>query len=249
MSEKGFLAEAIQLILDKSRPVTVDVDGVSFWSDSHKEVAQDVPQFPALSVNTLSGLADVIKAESEWDGISDALPLLVRVESPNYVSVSSSISYFKNRPVRQILYKAENVNTTFTTGEYPQEQMVIALRSLCQDGMDKEYLLDLISRIDINTGVSITDTGLTQSVVQKVGAQLKDEVPIKPIIRLKPYRTFLEVDQPESEFLLRVTKSGSIQLREADGGAWKLEARRNIKEHLEELLQDEIGAGAVAVML
>ena len=130
MSEKGFLAEAIQLILDKSRPVTVDVDGVSFWSDSHKEVAQDVPQFPALSVNTLSGLADVIKAESEWDGISDALPLLVRVESPNYVSVSSSISYFKNRPVRQILYKAENVNTTFTTGEYTQEQMVIALRSL-----------------------------------------------------------------------------------------------------------------------
>ena len=68
MSEKGFLAEAIQLILDKSRPVTVDVDGVSFWADNHKEIEQDIPPFPALSVNTLSGLADVIKAESEWDG-------------------------------------------------------------------------------------------------------------------------------------------------------------------------------------
>lgn len=249
MSEKGFLADAIQLILDKARPVTVDVNGVSFWADSHKEIKREVPEFPAVKVNTLGGLADVIRTEMRVGNLVDQSPVLVRVESHELVTVQSTVLLSVSGPVRQMLYMAENDNATFHTGEYSQEQMVIALRSMCQDGMDKEYLLDLISRIDINTGVSITDTGLTQSVVQKVGAALKDEVPIKPIIRLKPYRTFLEVDQPESEFLLRVTKSGAIQLREADGGAWKLEARRNIKEYLEELLQDEIGAGAVAVML
>ena len=249
MSEKGFLADAIQLILDKSRPVTVDVDGASFWADSHKEIRREVPEFPTMKVNTLGGLADVIRTERRGANLIDKLPVLVRVESHELVTVQSTVHWSVSAHVRQMLYMAENDNTTFHTGEYSQEQMVIALRSLCQDGMDKEYLLELISRIDINTGVSITDTGLTQSVVQKVGATLKDEVPIKPIIRLKPYRTFLEVDQPESEFLLRVTKSGSIQLRDADGGAWMLAARRSIKEHLEGLLKDEISEGSVVVML
>lgn len=249
MSEKGFLADAIQLILDKSRPVTVEANGTVFWADSHDEVKEKFPEFPHMGVNTLCGLADLIKTEMHRNGYADNLPVLVRVESPNCVRVESSVHFFIEDPVRSLLYEAENDNSTFKPGEYNQENMVITLRSMCQPTLDREYLLDLISRIDINTGVSIMDTGLTQSVVQKVGAALKDEVPIKPIIRLKPYRTFLEVDQPESEFLLRVTKSGSIQLREADGGAWKLEARRNIKEYLEELLQDEIGAGAVAVML
>lgn len=249
MSEKGFLADAIQLILDKSRPVTVDVDGASFWADSHKEIRREVPEFPTMKVNTLGGLADVIRTERRGANLIDKMPFLVRVESHELVTVQSTVHWSVSRNVRQMLYMAENDNATFRTGEYSQEQMVIALRSMCQDGMDKEYLLELISRIDINTGVSITDTGLTQSVVQKVGAALKDEVPIKPIIRLKPYRTFLEVDQPESEFLLRVTKSGSIQLRDADGGAWMLEARRSIKEYLEGLLKDEVSEGSVVVML
>ena len=249
MSEKGFLADAIQLILDKAKPVTVNVDGASFWADSHTEIRREVPEFPTMKVNTLSGLADVIRTEIRGANMIDKYPVLVRVQSHELVTVQSTVHWSVSRNVRQMLYMAENDNATFRTGEYSQEQMVIALRSMCQDGMDKEYLLELISRIDINTGVSITDTGLTQSVVQKVGAALKDEVPIKPIIRLKPYRTFLEVDQPESEFLLRVTKGGAIQLRDADGGAWMLEARRSIKEHLEGLLKDEISEGSVVVML
>lgn len=249
MSEKGFLADAIQLILDKSRPVTVDINGASYWADTHKEIKREVPEFPVMKVNTLSGLADVIRMGVRKEHLVYKSPALVRVESHELVTVHSTVEWFESGPVRHLLYMAENDNTTFHAGEYSQEQMVIALRSMCQDGMDKEYLLELISRIDINTGVSITDTGLTQSVVQKVGAALKDEVPIKPIIRLKPYRTFLEVNQPESEFLLRVTKSGAIQLRDADGGAWMLEARRSIKEHLEGLLKDEVSDGSVVVML
>ena len=38
------------------------------------------------------------------------------------------------------------------------------------------------------------------------------------------FRTFLEVEQPESEFLLRVDPDEGIGFFEADGGIWKLEA-------------------------
>ena len=60
-------------------------------------------------------------------------------------------------------------------------------------------------------------------------------------VRLKPYRTFLEVEQPESEFIFRMKDChGGIGCAffEADGGAWKIEATQNIKAYLQEELKD-----------
>ena len=47
-------------------------------------------------------------------------------------------------------------------------------------------------------------------------------------MKLRPYRTFKEIDQPESQFLLRLNENGNIGLFEADGGMWKLEAKKSI---------------------
>jgi len=63
-----------------------------------------------------------------------------------------------------------------------------------------------------------------------------------------PFRTFLEVAQPESEFILRLDGSGQINLIGADGGAWKLEAVRNIAAYFEEKLGDLVEAGRVVVL-
>ena len=72
---------------------------------------------------------------------------------------------------------------------------------------------------------------------------------IRPVVKLRPYRTFLEVEQPESDFLIRIREGGEIGFFEADGGAWKLFARSIIKSKLEDLLCDEISGGRVVVML
>ena len=73
-------------------------------------------------------------------------------------------------------------------------------------------------------------------------------VEVKPRIQLQPFRTFLEVPQPESEFLLRVDPNEGIGFFEADGGVWKLEAKRNIADYFEKNLKDLIEAGKVVVM-
>lgn len=61
-------------------------------------------------------------------------------------------------------------------------------------------------------------------------------------VTLKPYRTFTEVEQPESQFVFRMKedKYDGVQcaLFEADGGAWKLGAMEYIKEYLERELED-----------
>lgn len=77
---------------------------------------------------------------------------------------------------------------------------------------------------------------------------MKEGKGVKPIVKLKPYRTFSEVEQPESEFLVRLSDGGRVALYEADGGAWKLQARRNVADYLKENLADLIESGDVIVV-
>jgi hypothetical protein len=56
-------------------------------------------------------------------------------------------------------------------------------------------------------------------------------------VELRPYRTFREIEQPASKFVLRVKRGGEGQkpgcaLFEADGGFWKLEAIENIRKYI-----------------
>lgn len=80
------------------------------------------------------------------------------------------------------------------------------------------------------------------------GVALNALVEIKPRVLLRPFRTSLEVEQPESEFLLRVDADKGIGFFEADGGVWMLEAKRNIADYFTSHLADLIDAGRVVVM-
>lgn len=103
----------------------------------------------------------------------------------------------------------------------------------------------------ISTSLFITadENGVSQSVTVRKGVALAGTEQVKPIVKLRPYRTFQELMQPESDFLLRVRDGNEIGLFEADGGMWKLDARQSIKYHLEMLLKDLIDDGIVVVML
>ena len=72
---------------------------------------------------------------------------------------------------------------------------------------------------------------------------------MKPRVPLRPFRTFQEVEQPESEFLLRMDEEGNIGLFEADGGMWKLTARQTVKAFLEAKLADLVTSRAVFIAL
>lgn len=90
--------------------------------------------------------------------------------------------------------------------------------------------------------------GVTQTVEARQGVALNAVVEIKPRVMLRPFRTFLEVEQPESEFLLRVDPDEGIGFFEADGGIWKLEAKKNIADYFLKNMGDLIDAGKVVVM-
>ena len=90
---------------------------------------------------------------------------------------------------------------------------------------------------------------MSQSVEARQVVSLKQMVSVKPRVALRPYRTFLEVEQPESEFLLRLDGEGNVGLFEADGGMWRMDAKKSICEYFEKTLAAEIADGHVVVMM
>ena len=83
------------------------------------------------------------------------------------------------------------------------------------------------------------DNGFAQEVAAKRGTgSLVEKVNVPNPVTLKPYRTFLEVDQPESSFVFRLSSGAENKpplcaLFDASGGALKLDAVLKIKEWLE----------------
>ena len=130
----------------------------------------------------------------------------------------------------------------------PFDRAAVALQTRFQDGGDRGYALTLLSQITCGAKVTYNDTGIATTVVTNKGVSLQQNSTIRPIVKLRPYRTFQEVEQPEGLFLIRIDERG-ITFTEADGGMWKLDARRTIKAYLEAALKDDIDAGRVVVMM
>ena len=178
-------------------------------------------------------------------------------EAPLYITIPSHLlvqCFTQPEPTeryfRQFFYevKATDVPGWDSKVQLGFEEMQIALRTRFQETPDALYAMKLLS--DISTGAKITfnDNGVATSVVTKKGIDLQANETIRPIVKLKPYRTFQEVEQPESTFLIRVNERG-ISFTEADGGMWKLKARETVKAFLEKALSKEIEEGAVYVAL
>lgn len=238
------LKAAIEKIVELAHPSVIDVDGRKFSTGEFEEV-RPLKFYPKYL--PLTGLDSVVKMTRE-----EAVPtypdkkIYVQVSGHNTVSVFTEYDEEKRRAD---LYLAKADVPGFREGFRDREEMVIQLRSLFLQTTETAYLLDLISRMTDDEKVTTRDNGVTQMVEAKKGVALKETVEIRPRVKLTPFRTFLEVEQPESEFLLRIRDGGEIGLFEADGGTWKLVAKRNIVRYLEERLSDLIQSGRVVVMM
>lgn len=246
--ETSFLRDAIDRITDLARPFTMEADGHKFCSKALLEVKAEEFSPTLYEVDTLDALVKLILTE----GLTLGRRLYVRVDSARKVTVTTTYNNgeLRNPYERFPLYEAMSDVPGVTIGRsMSQEQAIVELQSLYGATPDRDYLLDLLSRIDVNEGVSSVDNGVTQEVNVRTGAVLKQATPVRPIVQLQPYRTFLEVEQPVSDFLLRVSKEGEPTLFEADGGAWKLEAKRSIAAYLAEKLADQVESGCVVVLV
>lgn len=243
-----FGREAIEKIEDLvKKSLTVKVGDKEYSAYDLSPVMYE-PKADSISVATLTGFVDFVNRNI--DNLNLTGSYIAVVKDCGTVALESALSSEKR--VRECLLFAclDSEMKGFPFGRFmPQEEFIIKLHSLFErkEGDDFDYVSTVVSKIQQSNSAETEDDGITQRVTVKKGVSgtLVGKETVKPIVTLSPYRTFREIKQPESRFLLRINcDSGEpeVALFEADGGQWRNEARIKIAEYL----KSEIGVSVIA---
>lgn len=222
----------IEKIVELAAPNTKEIDGRTYTDK--RIIPVERPRVKTLELTTLNSLVKLIQEES----VDYIAPLIVQVSSYDTVEVFAGIQAADRKRENPYCCKAETIRIQFDQ-KLGYESMMIALKSKFVQTPELLELVKLLGSITEQNSAQVSDDGFSQNVVVRKGIALKDNKTINPIVKLKPYRTFAEIDQPESEFLLRLSDGANVALYEADGGAWKLEARKRIADYLREALDGQ----------
>lgn len=235
------IKEALQYLVGLKDNKTYVIDGEDYSDQQLNRIAPVRYDPEQITVSSLDSIVKLITAEQE--DIEDQ-PIFVRVAEYNKVEVFTT---YRGDYGRNYLYRSISDTPAFQFNWLDYESAMIAFRSKFTQDDGTEYLLNLLSRITDENSVSSTDNGVTQTVEARKGISLASKETVKSRVALRPFRTFLEVKQPASEFLVRLREGGQIGLFEADGGMWKLTAKQTIKAYFESELTGLIEQGVVIV--
>lgn len=236
------IAKAIEKLVGMVAPSTYEIGGHTYSSE--RLIRIDPPKYrpDPIPVTGLDSICKLVRNECDKIGRK----IFIQVKNHREVEVFST---YDEQFSRCNMYSCIADTPKITLDRFmPYEKAVIELRSLYIPNDGTKYLLNLLSCISKESKVVSTDNGVTQTVEAKSGIALSQMVQVEPRVIVKPFRTFVEVEQPESMMLLRISENGEIGLYEADGGVWKLEATRNIAGYFESALGDLIESGQVVVI-
>lgn len=233
------IREAIEYIVGLGRTDIYEENGQQY--STNKLYLLEEPKAAQLDIRSLSGLVEYIK--SNFDGQA---PLMIHVESPTEVTVFTQLNNDRNR---EYLIKATAMLPNFRYENwYDPETFNIKLQSGFVKNTDRDIVLKVVGNIREEDVKTYGDDGVSQTVTAKVGVAQVGQVEVPNPVALAPYRTFVEVEQPTSNFVFRMKNGPSSALFEADGGAWKFEAMKNVKTYLEDALAEELEVGKINII-
>ena len=221
------IKEALEYIVGLKTPVITEIDG-NTYSDKPLNRISYVPYAKTIGMKTLTSLVEYIKANI--DSMSEKM--IVHVISPTEVHLYSSLDADRKR---EYLVEVNAELPDFRFGSFiDHENFVIALQSKFVPNEDRDLVLKFAGTVEDGTVAEYGDDGVTQKATIKTGVASKADAVVPNPVNLIPYRTFLEVQQPASDFIFRMKSSCRVQcaIFEADGGAWKNEAMSRIKNYL-----------------
>ena len=234
------LKSFVQYIVGLAEP-NIHCIGGEIYSDKSLHRIKHIPYANEIRMNTLSSLIDYIKSGVDTFGGK----MIIHVQSPTTVSMYSALDVERNR--ENIVEVRANVPEFNFNRFENHESFVIGVQSKFVDDpqTDKALLLKFAGTVEAGSVAEYGDDGISQKATVKTGIASKGDAIIPSPARLKPFRTFVEVEQPISSFIFRMKddRCGGVQcaLFEADGGAWKISAMESIKAYLTEALKEYSG--------
>lgn len=231
------IRDALEFLQEQFQPTIKEIGGKTFSDSDFSEIKPaPAPLHGQFDVTTLAALRDLINSDVE--GLAASTLPLIHIVNHLEVRMLTGISDEHGR--RRTFAKAappQIKGFTFDTW-YPLESFRVGIQAHFASTPDRDYLLGIASKVTDGEIVVSEDDGVSQQVEMKAGLALKGSEKLRARVMLAPFRTFAEVDQPQSEFIFRAQKTDKgpqLALFEADGGKWKVAAVENIAFRLREL--------------
>lgn len=225
------IKEALQYIVGLGKAEEHVINGACYSDKPLHRIDTYYPKADAIEMHTLTSLVDYIKSEV------DEMPprMIVEVKSPTEVELYSQLD--PNRDRESLVVASARVPGFEFDRFVEHEKFCINLQSKFIPSDDRELILKFAGTVEAGSVSEYGDDGVTQKATIKTGLASKGDAIVPNPVCLRPYRTFLEVEQPESAFVFRMKQDnyGSVMCAvfEADGGAWKMDATQAIKEYLQ----------------
>lgn len=225
------IKEALQYIVGLGKAEEHVINGACYSDKPLHRIDTYYPKADAIEMHTLTSLVDYIKSEV------DEIPprMIVEVKSPTEVELYSQLD--PNRDRESLVVASARVPGFEFDRFVEHEKFCINLQSKFIPSDDRELILKFAGTVEAGSVSEYGDDGVTQKATIKTGLASKGDAIVPNPVCLRPYRTFLEVEQPESAFVFRMKQDnyGSVMCAvfEADGGAWKMDATQAIKEYLQ----------------
>lgn len=240
------IKKALQYIVGLGEAKQVVIDGTTY-TDKTLNPVYSSKITDCFETATLTSVVDCIKNNVDGLYTDHTQAAIIHIESPMKLTVKSQV--YDVSCARDKYIVAEANLPRFSFGQwYDAESFNIAMQSKFIQNEDRDIILKVVGNLKEDAVRTIGDDGVSQSVTTKTGIATVADVKVPNPVRLRPFRTFLEVEQPESKFIFRMQNGARCGLFEADGGAWEMVAIRKIKEYLEFELSEQIKDGAVIIL-
>lgn len=223
-------------ILEMDKPHEIDYAERKFTDKRMTALPREIVA-EALETSTLTSVVDYIASNTDAKAIDDSR-FVIHVAGHGSVILYKEMNQDKGR---DHLVHAEIERSHFPFGQFMSiEQFNINIQSLFVQNEQTKALLEFIGSVKDDSTVKQLDDGVTQRVETNSGISLAKASSVPNPVYLRPFRTFSEIDQPESAFVFRMRKDErcgvTAALFEADGAAWKHEAILGIKQYFEDML-------------
>lgn len=203
------------------------------------------PKVEPVTIHTLDGICEYITSGAlAKDGFSIDSVMLV-IEDEKTVNL---ISNTNNNGERATIMRARAMTPTIHFDTYFSQELFVVMMQSCfvrgnEDNLD--FVLEVVGNIAEENVRETADDGVTQVVTVKSGVTLRKITALPNPVTLTPYRSFIEIEQPTSNFLLRMDKGPALKLIEADGAAWKIQAMQRINDYIYNRLSESECADVV----
>lgn len=234
-----------RLVTEGAEPQVLEISGKTYCNKSLTRYGKEEKAEP-LTASSLTSLVDYI------NGCQEELrkSMIIHVVSPTLVNLVSGLNKERDR---EVLFQANTNKAGFEFDNYySQEDFVINMQTSFVQTDEVKLILAVAGNVENKATANYGDDGVSQKTTIKRGIATKEDVIVPNPVTLSPYRTFLEVKQPESKFIFRIgeNREGApiFKLVAADGGIWKYDAVAAIKGYLSKSLPPTMNDNSITII-